>query len=418
MKEDYKAAMSLDLGIALLVILIATGAMASGQQQMCVVLLSGLTALVGGQQPKECSDLPSLTNGGITYTDGSTDSRPINTIATYTCNNGYTLTGGGVRACQNDRTWSGSAQTCQANCPDLPTLTNGMIMYSAGSPDNRPLGSSAVHSCNTGYTLTGGITRVCVTGARWSETAPTCQGPCSDLPPLMNGGITYTDGLTDSRPVNTIATYTCDNGYTLTGGSFRACQNGGTWDGTAPTCQATTCPDLITPTNGMISYNMGTTGLRPVNTVATLSCNTGFNRATTCQADRMWSGSEITCEIYLTLGYDRRVITTNNTEIFITDIGEDGGLPTLTCHTDSTTCCRSNADNNGNGSLGQWTYPNGSVILRNGASMTAGEQFYVNRNGFAQIIGLNRREANNSLTPTGSYCCTVPTSAGRDDLLC
>ncbi len=59
---------------------------------------------------------------------------------------------------------------------------------------------------------------------------------------------------------------------------------------------ATTCPDLITPTNGMISYNMGTTGLRPVNTVATLSCNTGFNRATTCQADRMWSGSEITCE--------------------------------------------------------------------------------------------------------------------------
>ena len=117
--------------------------------------------------------------------------------------------------------------------------------------------------------------------------------------------------------------------------------------------------------------------------------------------------------VYLTLGYDRRVITTNNTEIFITDIGEDGGLPTLTCHTDSTTCCRSNADNNGNGSLGQWTYPNGSVILRNGASMTAGEQFYVNRNGFAQIIGLNRREANNPVTPTGSYCCTVPTSAGE-----
>ncbi len=65
----------------------------------------------------------------------------------------------------------------------------------------------------------------------------TISGICSDLPPLMNGGITYTAGLADSRPVNTLATFTCDNGYTLTGGSFRACQNDGTWDGITPTCQ-------------------------------------------------------------------------------------------------------------------------------------------------------------------------------------
>ncbi len=65
------------------------------------------------------------------------------------------------------------------------------------------------------------------------------------------------------------------------------------------------------------------------------------------------------------------------------------------------------------GSLGQWTFPDGSVILSNGASMTAGEQFYIKRNGLRQIIGLNRREANNPVTPTGSYCCTVPTTRGE-----
>ena len=65
----------------------------------------------------------------------------------------------------------------------------------------------------------------------------TVSGTCFNLPPLMNGVITYTDGLVDSRPINTIATFTCDNGYTLTGGSFRACQNDGTWSGSAPTCQ-------------------------------------------------------------------------------------------------------------------------------------------------------------------------------------
>ena len=54
-------------------------------------------------------------------------------------------------------------------------------MYSAGSTDNRPFLSSAVHSCNTGYTITGGTlnggtTRVCVTGGNWDGSPPTCQG--------------------------------------------------------------------------------------------------------------------------------------------------------------------------------------------------------------------------------------------------
>ncbi len=225
-------------------------------------------------------------NGVITYTGGPADSRPVNTIATYTCDNGYTLTGGSFRQCQNDSTWSGTAPTCQgefhyilaiaspfliqwtqdplnhpppvltslyqpiewsatiwgllvwdqwilwpptpvtlatfsmevppglvgvmecgvgqlqlvsvsgldfvyclfvecivshtANCPDLPSLTNGMIMYSAGSTNNRPFISTAVYSCNTGYTLnggtlSGGTTRVCVGEGRWSGSPPTCQ---------------------------------------------------------------------------------------------------------------------------------------------------------------------------------------------------------------------------------------------------
>ncbi len=116
--------------------------------------------------------------------------------------------------------------------------------------------------------------------------------------------------------------------------------------------------------------------------------------------------------VWFTLG--STTITTNNTEILITDIGEDaqGGLPRLTCRTDLTTCCRNIVDNNGNGPLGQWTYPNGSEILRNGASGAAGQQFYIVR-GEPQVIRLARREANNPLTPTGSYCCTIPTTGGE-----
>ncbi len=144
-----------------------------------------------------CSDLPSLTNGDIDYGGaGSTNSRPVNTVATYTCNPGFTLNGGSTRTCGSDGVWSGSTPSCQrkcmewtlyclfvecivshtANCPDLPSLTSGMIIYSAGSPGNRPFLSSATHSCNPGYTLTGGTTsRICVGGGIWSGSPPTCQ---------------------------------------------------------------------------------------------------------------------------------------------------------------------------------------------------------------------------------------------------
>ncbi len=113
------------------------------------------------------------------------------------------------------------------------------------------------------------------------------------------------------------------------------------------------------------------------------------------------------------------VITINNTEILITDIGEGagGGLPSLTCNTIYTNCCRNFAENNGMGPLGQWTYPNGNVILQNSGSTNAGQQFYITRNA-AQIIRLSRRQDNNPLTPTGSYCCTVPTSAGIEMTFC
>ena len=116
--------------------------------------------------------------------------------------------------------------------------------------------------------------------------------------------------------------------------------------------------------------------------------------------------------VYLSLGSTN--ITTNNTEIPITDIGEDavGGLPSLTCNTDLTACCRSFGDKNGNGGLGQWTYPDGRVILNNAGSTAVSEQFYIIKNA-AQLIRLARRQGNNSLTPTGSYCCTVPTTGGE-----
>ncbi len=60
-----------------------------------------------------CSDLPSLTNGMISYNaDGGI--RLVDSTATHSCDNGYALAGVSVRTCGSDGEWSGSAPVCQS----------------------------------------------------------------------------------------------------------------------------------------------------------------------------------------------------------------------------------------------------------------------------------------------------------------
>ncbi len=62
-----------------------------------------------------CSDdLPIISNGGITYVFGSTNSRPVGAAATYICFSGYRLVGVSVRTCGSDGEWSSiTAPVCE-----------------------------------------------------------------------------------------------------------------------------------------------------------------------------------------------------------------------------------------------------------------------------------------------------------------
>ena len=116
----------------------------------------------------------------------------------------------------------------------------------------------------------------------------------------------------------------------------------------------------------------------------------------------------VSTTVYLSLGSN--MITTNNTEVLITDIGEDA-YASLTCHTDLTECCR-NSDTGGQGGRGEWYYPDGRVVQNNAGSITVGDGFYRVRNA-PQVLRLARRDASNALSPTGSYCCVIPTTRGE-----
>ena len=61
--------------------------------------------------------------------------------------------------------------------------------------------------------------------------------------------------------------------------------------------------------------------------------------------------------------------------------------------------------------VGEWYYPNGSVVQEKVESENAGESFYRGRN--EQTVNLHRRQELDPLSPTGSYCCVIASTLGE-----
>ncbi|XP_064386134.1 mucin-2-like isoform X4 [Halichondria panicea] len=238
----------------------------------------------------DCGSLDDPTNGAVDTFSGTT----FMMTATYTCNTGYNIVGDMTRTCQDAMLWSGAAPTCDTPCP-RELLSNGMVAYST-STDPPPIGAMATYFCDTGYELSGASTRNCVAVSGWSTSLPVCNLLCLDLT-INNGGIVYNIGSPDNRPVNTTATHACDASLSLVGEAVRTCGSTGEWSGSPPIC-VVACMDLVEPVTGSVVYDMGSKDSRPVGTMATYTCSTGYMVVgnMTCQIDRTWSDSA-TCEL-------------------------------------------------------------------------------------------------------------------------
>ncbi|XP_066295428.1 sushi, von Willebrand factor type A, EGF and pentraxin domain-containing protein 1-like isoform X3 [Branchiostoma lanceolatum] len=225
----------------------------------------------------QCPALTAPANGAVSGTNFYGD------VATFTCDPGYNLVGGSTRTCQADTTWSGSSPTCTAvQCPALTAPANGAVS------GTNFYGDVATFTCDPGYGLVGGSTRTCQADTTWSGSSPTCTAvQCPALTAPANGAVSGTNSYED------VATFTCDPGYSLVGGSTRTCQADTTWSGSSPTCTAVQCPALTAPANGAVS------GTNFYGDVATFTCDPGYGlvggSTRTCQADTTWSGSSPTC---------------------------------------------------------------------------------------------------------------------------
>ena len=66
--------------------------------------------------------------------------------------------------------------------------------------------------------------------------------------------------------------------------------------------------------------------------------------------------------------------------------------------------------------MGEWYYPNGSIVPGNGPA--EGKFFFFRTRGDQDgTVNLFRRN-NNIISPFGSYCCEIPDNSGVNQTLC
>ncbi len=131
------------------------------------------------------------------------------------------------------------AEAGPSECPELPSPQAGSV-----SAPSRAIGAVATYSCDVGYTGSGGAAkRTCMPTGTWSDLPAVCSPiQCPGPTPPASGTVAVT-----ALTFGSTASYVCQAGTCLTGSPKRTCQADGTWSGAAPTCAAGDCPVPAAP---------------------------------------------------------------------------------------------------------------------------------------------------------------------------
>ncbi|XP_052809333.1 CUB and sushi domain-containing protein 3-like [Mya arenaria] len=207
-----------------------------------------------------------------------------NTTVTYTCVAGHNHTDGNlVRTCQTNGHLDGISPTCTRDCGTVPSVPYSTFT----TPQNTLIGAHVTYSCNSGYSARNAETIVCLTNG-WT-TRPVCHLDCGTVPAVPYS--TYkapTDTLLGAR-----VTYSCNSGYTVLGADTIVCLTSG-W-ATRPVCHPVICsvPDVIDASKdsgATIVYNTTVTYK-----CAGGHIHTEGNLVRTCQTESLLDGNSPTC---------------------------------------------------------------------------------------------------------------------------
>lgn len=230
-----------------------------------------------------CPTPESIVNGNVYFNDLAAGVK-----IRYICNTGFELIGDSERACSFSGEWSGVPPVCQQQlCTNPPTYPNAVIsidrtQYTVQEP--------ALYSCLPGYTMSIQSTVRCNNVGIWEGSGPTCTKIKCEQPRFLTNGKADFDDVSYGDNV----TFTCLEGYILSGSRIVTCLETGFWSGTTPICKPVNCgsPDYVE--NGMVIGDVHTYGH-----MVTYICKEGYeqigSKNSICQLDGTWSGTPPQC---------------------------------------------------------------------------------------------------------------------------
>ncbi|XP_054716884.1 P-selectin-like [Uloborus diversus] len=210
------------------------------------------------------------------------------------CLSGYRPTDTRVLVCQPNGLWSNDLPRCVGS--DCPSIVVPQAITSGTCNPGRA-GQSCTVTCQSGNTLAGSSTLVCLSTGEWSGTIPTCSAvpvrSCPPLPPPASGG---TSGTCSPGLVGQSCSFFCSTGYSLVGDSTLICGSDGQWSGSIPYCAGQGCLSLSPPANGEYS---GQCVQALAGQTCTFSCHAGYTLSGIatlyCQPDGQWSSLPPAC---------------------------------------------------------------------------------------------------------------------------
>ncbi|XP_071753337.2 complement C2 [Centroberyx gerrardi] len=187
--------------------------------------------------PLNCSTTETIRGGNVTYSQGGLEG----SVLTYHCGPGRYPFPVSHRLCSADGEWStmrlaNGRPLSQATCKEV--LCPAQLQLDNGDiwPRDqwfRP-GKVQSFSCQEGFTLSGSAQRNCTLSGEWTGTNPICDNHADDCkdPGVPPGAQRSAGRFRTGEKVK----YQCQTGLDLLGSDERVCLENREWSGTAPRC--------------------------------------------------------------------------------------------------------------------------------------------------------------------------------------
>nr|XP_022902897.1 sushi, von Willebrand factor type A, EGF and pentraxin domain-containing protein 1-like isoform X2 [Onthophagus taurus] len=184
----------------------------------------------------------------------------LNSACGIRCEIGYILEGTSIRLCQANATWSGQEPSCLVKtCEALQTPLHGNMTCKHQELETTytnepklPVDTVCSFSCDQGRTLLGSKQRTCLPLAHWDGLKTSCKlVKCNKLPKIPFGKIEPSSCQIGKQNFGKHCSISCEDGFELIGPKEKIC-NGfhGNWNNKKDNkCKDVTKPVLICPEN-------------------------------------------------------------------------------------------------------------------------------------------------------------------------